>query len=138
MKQSIVTLLIAFFLLGCEQKFEYANKDANLTLEDKNEKDLSSRHLEYWEDRSKNEFNSSYTYEMPYQQFIKSLHWYNDFHKTGRKHFKIIQKEINIKEKSALIESQFIYKKSKYTFHDPWFLVKGKWYHQFKTTKLPQ
>ncbi len=134
--RTFIFSLITLFFLGCEQKFEFTNIDTNISLDKKDEK-LSKRHLEYWEYRSKKDAPSSYMYEMPYQRFIRSLQWYKMFHEGGREHFTITQKHISIHNSKALIESQFKYKKSTYTFKDPWFFVNGQWYHQFETSKLP-
>jgi hypothetical protein len=139
MKIYLPLLVLVLFFVGCEEPRSYAFKDENRTYSSKKLQELSERHLEFWEAFSKKDFNTTYRYELPYLQFIKSLKWYNTFNLANNKHYSIIQKDIKVKRDDfALIKTQYKLKENSYIFNDPWYLVDGIWYHEFSTSKLPE
>ena len=127
------------FIFGCEPKYEFASKDVNLTLKSDLEKDLSRRHLDYWEAFSKKQFDDTFKFELAYQQFIKGKAWYKEFFAGNNSNYKIILKNIEIKDNdTAVVATKYIRKKSSHIFYDKWYYVNGTWYHWFKTSKLPK
>lgn len=126
------------FLIGCEKSRKYALIDANITFSSKSIENLSKRHLDYWEAMSKRDFNTTFSYELPYLQFIKSKKWYANFNQSNNYHYSIIQKNIILKTPHiASIKTFYELNDNTYTFEDHWYLVNDSWYHKFKTSKLP-
>jgi len=149
-KNNIIILVFALLFLGCEKReahtasscsnFQYAHKDGNFSQNISKElTELSCSHLQYWEYRSKKEFEKSYNYELPYQRFIYSNDWYKRFHSPDEGNFSILQVEIIQKSPEfAEIKTKKILKDGySYTFLDKWYRVGNKWYHKMKTTYLP-
>jgi hypothetical protein len=138
MLRLILISLVLSLILGCEKKYDYALKDINLTLKGKLQEQLSTRHLDYWEYRSKKEFKKSYMYEIPYQRYLKPLKWYKAFLDDNREHYTMTQKLITINDNvRAQVTTTFQYEDHSYTFKDPWFLVNKTWYHKFRSSNLP-
>jgi hypothetical protein len=136
---TLIGLLLSITLFsGCEKKYKFVSRDTNLTLTTEKEKELSRRYMDYWEVYSQKNFDESYKFELPYQNFIKGKEWYDNFFSTNNKNYKVIQKSIEFKDPdSAVIETQYIRKKNTHVFYDCWYYVNGTWYHKYKTSKLP-
>ena len=144
MKKKLYTLIPLILLStllfsGCEKKFAHAFKEDNFTPSDKKEKALSRRHLEYWEGFLAKDFNSSYPYEMPYQQYQHSLSWYNRFNNNNVKDANITQLSITYEDEfKANVRTRFQYRSTDYSYDDPWYYVNGTWFHVMKTSLLPK
>lgn len=137
----IILIAIGVFFISCS-KTKHTNSflENNITYENEELKSLSERHLSYWEKFSKKDFNNTYEYELPYQQYLYSKKWYNNFFKTNNVNYRIYQIDIQRYDKNsdiANVKTRFVKDKTNFIFSDLWFYVNGQWYHHFKPSKLP-
>ncbi len=141
MKYSYSFLVILFILIssGCEKKYIYTSKTNDMVIKDKKSEALSERAMDYWESFSAKDFNSTYQYELPFQQYLKSKLWYVRFNAGNTKGYFLEQKEIEyIDENRAIIKIKFSKNKSGgHMISDRWYLIDGVWYHKMKTSILP-
>lgn len=136
---SIALVLSIILFSACERKYQFVSRDSNLTLNTDIEKKLSQRHLDYWEAYSQKKFDESFTFELPYLNFIKGKEWYDAFFSSNNQNYKIVQKGIKLTDKdSAIVTTKYIRKKNTYTFQDRWYRVNGTWYHWYRRSKLPK
>lgn len=139
-KSILLFATIALLLSGCAvSNYKFASTDQNLSIESESLKELSKRHLEFWEFYSAKDFDSSYSYELPYLRFLKPLEWYKNFNAPNRKNYKIKQLSIKeIDEGRAVVIHQYSDKEGNtHEIEDRWVLVGGRWYHYFEFSKLP-
>ena len=89
---------------------------------------------------SQKNFQCSYKYELPYQRFLYSYEWYQQFNSGNRKNYKIeLLQIIPKKENMIVIKSKFISSDDNvtYQFFDKWYNVDELWFHKMKVSILP-
>ena len=133
-----LTGILVGAMTGCEKKYRYVKVDQNATKALKAYPELSERFKSYWEAMSEKNYKETFSYELPYMNFIHDKTWYLDFKEGSRKHFKVTLLEIvPVGEKSVVVKARFKVKKSVYTVSDKWYKVNGTWYHQYYDSILP-
>ncbi len=108
-----------------------------LSLEEKKEL-LQKRFEEYWQARAEGNYQKSWLYELPSQQFLSSYARYKIM-APGYKGMKItLYKIILFTPTQAVLERKIEDKRGR-TFikKDKWFFVKDNWYHKFYQSILP-
>lgn len=135
----LLFIALASIFTACEPKYRFASIDQNVTLTNKHEKELSRRHLAYWDSMSQKNFLESYTFELPYQRYIQGQEWYGRFFEGNNKEYEIVLKDLEwIDDNRVLVHTEYIRQKNRHIFKDRWFYVNGTWYHMFDTSKLPK
>lgn len=132
---------MSFF--GCESKYTNVSLDQNISIDENVTlvSNLEERYLQYWEAFSKGEYEKSYAYELPYLNYLKSLQWYKEFHRTRRTDYKVKLLSIDIADNDsniAYLKSEFISPRNTITLLDKWIKVENSWYHYYKQTILPE
>lgn len=133
----ILLPLLVFFSACSTKNYKYTLIDNNIS--NVNEyKELVTRSRNYWEAFSKNDFTTTYEYELPYLNFKHDLQWYKSFHNGSKNKFKIILLKI-VKIDDDIVQLSLQYKKrdNKYIFTDKWISVNGEWYHKYSDSLIP-
>ncbi len=118
---------------------------ANIVQVDKNvamKSKLKERVVQYWENRSKKQFSKTYSYELPYQTYVHSKRWYENFFQNAPRFTKVVIKKIQCdqhvctiglllfpEDMSGSYDTVFLY--------DKWIVIDGVWYHKFNDVSLP-
>ena len=132
--------LITILFFGCATKIENvtvkpeAVQSTNIiALEE-----LIKRYRHYWHYFSKNDWEKTYEYELPYQKFFFPYSRYLRFYSTAKKGFKVTLLKIKKKNDDIVyIKSRYQDKKTSYRFDDKWVRVNGVWYHKFYNSTFP-
>ncbi len=146
MKRIFYALLpiVLLFLSACSEKIEtykYAVIDQNVTISGKKEVQLANRFMQYWDARSRHDFSSSYTYELPYTQFIKNKNVYISEGKSTYQNYKVILKNINYDEKNndiVWLQRQYIHDKTILMLKSKWIYINDTWYHKYTFSVFPE
>jgi len=140
----IIFIILTILFSGCNHytnKIEFAMlSPEKKTFSNEKEKALARRYLEYWDLFSRKKFDKAYSFELPHQQFIHDLQWYRNFNEPNDRNYKIILKKIDfLNDYIAVITAEYISsdKETSFVFKDKWFLIKGRWFHVMKTSRLP-
>lgn len=140
MKGAALLLLALILFSGCEKKYEYVSRDANVSLESKEARALVKRYEDYWEAKSKGEYDKSYRFELPYLNFLKHVRWYEQFHAADRKFYHVTLLYIEWDDKhpgKAKVRTKIDLKNNTYSFFDVWYSVNNRWYHTYSQSILP-
>jgi hypothetical protein len=122
--------------------YVYVSMDNNITVSKDIVKyeELKRRFSEYWEAASLNDFNTTYEYELPYLNFLKSLDWYIDFKQGSKKHYKVLTLDVKTEfgdSDIAIITMKVELNNFTRKIADKWVLVNGIWYHYYSQSLLP-
>jgi len=101
---------------------------------------LKERFVSYWEKRGEKKFSKTYSYEIPYLQYLHSRDWYQNFF-IDAPQFKVIaiHKLYECGTKSCILGIKLYRKKSSdpIYLHDKWIKIDGVWYHKYRDSYLP-
>ena len=102
---------------------------------------LKKRVAEYWEKRGGKLFEETYSYELPYLQYLHTPFWYEKFFQNAPKFSKIeVKKVTECNEKRCVIGLllRFKFSPNSTTFlYDKWINLDGVWYHKYNDNPLP-
>ena len=137
MRTSIWLFLAVMLLLGgCERTLEHASRNEGVDPAAASLKELSRRHLSYWEDMSTKNFADAF--EMPHQRFLHSKAWYETFNSANKSDYTVKQTGIELKNPSmAYVDTTITMENGTYSYRDRWYLINGSWYHWMRTSLLP-
>jgi len=104
-------------------------------------KDLKVRILNYWENRSKKNFEATYQIELPYLKYLHTKEWYEKFFQDATlfskvKIKKITQCDENICTVGLLLNPKFS-PETNIFLYDKWIKVDNLWYHKYVDSALP-
>jgi hypothetical protein len=133
--------------IGCSktdevETYKYVSIDENISIDNNitNTEKLITTYKKYWEASSKGDLNSTYTMELPYLNFIKSLKWYRDF-KADDKHG---YKATALKMEADALDHDVVYIRSNFkskvmdvNLTEKWIYISGAWYHYYRQSLLP-
>ncbi len=147
MKSFVIVVLCTLFIMGCDKKelvtqYQYAFIDGNVTIENdiKDLKLLKNNFRDYWEASSKGDLNSSYSLELPYLNFLKSLAWYRDFKQDDKRHYKATMLHIKAEDDDnevAFVRTNYKSDVMDINLTEKWIYVNGQWYHFYSQSLLP-
>lgn len=140
MKNAIFPILIAIFFSACS--FHTLPKYKNVSiLNDHNissDQKLLKRVAEYWHYRLHNDYQHSYTYELPYQRYLIPLKAYKSLIDGYGKNAKIEIISVKFPNPYTAIVQRRIKTSTTILFSkDKWVNVDGEWYHKFFQNILP-
>ena len=102
---------------------------------------LKQRVTHYWSSKGDKEFEKSYSYELPYLQYLHTEHWYEKFFQNAPKFSKIELKKITKKNNTTFILGLLLYPKfapnSPTYLYDKWINIDGIWYHKYIDSAIP-
>jgi sarcosine oxidase delta subunit len=133
----LLYILVISAIFGCDAKKEsVVTLSADLSIDD----DLLERYGEYWTYMSKNDYDRSYEYELPYLNFLKSKEWYKEFQYGGKIDFKV--KILSISEDKddkdvVFVRANYRGKYLDSNITEKWINIKGTWYHYYSQSLLP-
>jgi len=137
MNKITLLFLSIFFLAGCSHKVIFTDVHTSLHPQSNKEKGLVQRFEEYWHARVNGQYNKSYIYELPYQQFIIDFDRYK---KTLGlyKNSKVSLVKVQYPQKNvAIITRKMEGKNGSWIKKDKWIYVDGNWYHKYYQTLFP-
>jgi len=137
--KSILTLLLVIFILSAcaTREYRYTAFDKNISNADQY-KSLIIRSRDYWEFFSQKNFDESYKFELPYQNYKHDLQWYKSFHAQNRKNYKItLIKILSLGDDIIELHLRFNQKDKSYVFTDKWIEVNKQWYHKYNDSLIP-
>lgn len=126
------------FLQGCAYKSQMGN-----TLEAKSQKHqkLIQRFTQYWNYRSSCNPQKSFSYELPYQQYLLGKEGYiarMDRRYCGAKIFlKKIEHNKMYPDIAIIVRKVELKNGLQYPAKDKWIYIDGQWYHKFYQTVFP-
>ncbi len=127
---TLVLLLLASSLFAAEFDFKTDIIDAS----------LKSSFKTYWNYRADKKFYKTYSYELPYLDYLHSQDWYEDFFAKSMRLKKIVIKKVQCKDEKCKIAFVFYTKsmpKDGHYFTDEWVNLDNKWYHSYNDNPLP-
>ncbi|SMC10165.1 hypothetical protein [Nitratiruptor tergarcus] len=137
----VTFLLFTALFWGCATKIpSYQNIKINKAYfqGSSKEKKLVSAFANYWQARIKGDYKTSFSYELPYQQYIKDFNKYKELIGGIYKGTTITLKNIKYSHPNIAIVTRVVkIGKNLYPRKDKWIYIDGKWYHKFYQTILP-
>lgn len=140
----VFAVSLVYLLLGCSDrvsKSKYVTVDENVSMETQSERALRNRFVEYWDARSLHDFDKTYTYEMPYQRFLKPFEVYSGELSVTFSEYNTVLKAIRFENEARDTATVFReYIKDDVILHQKtaWYLVNGTWYRKYAFSLFPQ
>ncbi len=137
MNKHIFSPFIILFIIGCSHKVTFTDVQSSLHPQSSKEKELIRRFKEYWHARVNGQYNISYNYELPYQQYTINFDKYRKTLGLYR-NSKISLLKLEYPQKNiAIIIRKMDGKKNSWIKKDKWIYLDGKWYHKYYQTLFP-
>jgi len=105
------------------------------------EKKLKDSFYDYWSSRAIKKHDKNYDKELPYQQFLHTQEWYEDFLQESPRIEKIIVRKIMQNDDNMQllgIELKMQNRSDLVWYDDKWYFIEGKWYHKYNDSLLPK
>ena len=103
-------------------------------------KTLEKTLKQYWQYRCDKHFDKSYSYELPYLDFLHTKKWYENFFANQREFKKIEVKKVAKKRDDVVIMGILLYPSKGHDpifLYDKWIKLDKKWYHKYDDRPLP-
>ena len=132
MKKIILFFLIALIVNAAEISFEKNLKIPKL---------LEKRVTSYWKYRADKLFEKTYSYELPYLNYLHTELWYEKFFQNSSKFSKIRVKKVGKCDKTSCILGILLIPKfspdDPIFIYDKWIKIDKIWYHKYDDSPLP-